>query len=158
MPPRAKPTSKKAIEGKRYPLNIRTTHAIRRELETAAAKSGRSLAQEAELRIELSLSRQDYLIEQWGKDFFNIAESAARSLSLIEQFSGKHWTADEETFQLFTLTVGQLISNYRDIVRRTGHRDTPSGSFKGKTLEQQAEMFAASGGISPPFPRKGPAK
>jgi TraY domain len=41
-------------EGKRYPLNMRTTKEIRDQLEAAAAASGRSLTQEVERRLERS--------------------------------------------------------------------------------------------------------
>lgn len=57
MPPRAKST-RKAVAGKRYPLNMRTTFDIRKHLEDAAKASGFSLAQEAERRIEQSF-RED---------------------------------------------------------------------------------------------------
>lgn len=63
MPPRASRTGKKSLSGKRYPLNMRTTHQMRTALEAAANSSGRSLAQEAELRIERSFSDQRASIE-----------------------------------------------------------------------------------------------
>jgi hypothetical protein len=59
MPRRAKDTGKRRKQrGKRYPLNMRTTYEIRQQLETAAAASGRSLAQEAELRIQQSFDQE----------------------------------------------------------------------------------------------------
>ena len=42
-------------EGKRYPLNMRTTKQLKDDLEDAARESGRSLAQEVEFRLERSL-------------------------------------------------------------------------------------------------------
>lgn len=41
-------------EGKRYPLNMRTTKETRDKLAAAASESGRSLAQEVEFRINRS--------------------------------------------------------------------------------------------------------
>ncbi len=41
-------------EGKRTPLNMRTTRELRERLEREAADSGRSLAQEVEFRLERS--------------------------------------------------------------------------------------------------------
>ena len=62
MPRRATPTRRSsAAKGKRYPLNMRTTFEIRRALELSARASGRSLAQEAEIRIEQSISAQQSL-------------------------------------------------------------------------------------------------
>ena len=43
--------------GKRYPLGMRTTKELRESLERSAAKSGRSLAQEVEFRLEQSTER-----------------------------------------------------------------------------------------------------
>ena len=59
MPPRSKTTKRAGAEvGKRYPLNMRTTVDIRRALESAANQSGRSLAQEAEFRLERSFAEE----------------------------------------------------------------------------------------------------
>ena len=46
-------------EGKRTPLNMRTTRELRERLEREAADSGRSLAQEVEFRLERSLQEQE---------------------------------------------------------------------------------------------------
>jgi len=51
---------------KRYPLNMRTTKRVRERLERAAAKSGRSLAQEVERRLERSLDLENHLILAQG--------------------------------------------------------------------------------------------
>jgi hypothetical protein len=52
-------TKKTTGTAKRYPLNMRTTKEIRERLEGAAAKSGRSLAQEVEYRLERSFAKED---------------------------------------------------------------------------------------------------
>jgi hypothetical protein len=70
MPPRAKATRSKGAEvGKRYPLNMRTTFEVRRELERAAAVTGRSLAQEAEHRIQQTFQNQKVLQEALDLSF-----------------------------------------------------------------------------------------
>jgi hypothetical protein len=70
MPPRAKATKSKGAEvGKRYPLNMRTTFEVRRELERAAAATGRSLAQEAEHRIQQTFQNQKILQEALDLSF-----------------------------------------------------------------------------------------
>ena len=51
---------------KRHPLNMRTTKALRTRLERAAKKSGRSLAQEVERRLERSLDFDNQLIMARG--------------------------------------------------------------------------------------------
>src|SRR4051794_37837761 len=91
--------------GKRHPLNMRTTQALRHALEAAANRAGRSLAQEVEVRLEHSLSREEHLIEVWGQDVFNIAESMAKSLWHIEREHGARWVDDPKVFELFTRTT-----------------------------------------------------
>jgi Arc-like DNA binding domain len=50
---------KKVVEGKRYPLNMRTTKEMREKLERAATESGRSMVQEVEFRLERSFDREE---------------------------------------------------------------------------------------------------
>src|SRR4051794_26300370 len=50
-------------EGKKSPLNMRTTPQLREKIEKAAGESGRSLVQEVEYRLERSFDRQDLLTE-----------------------------------------------------------------------------------------------
>jgi hypothetical protein len=64
MPRRADKTAvKDKVAGKRFPLNMRTTFEVRTQLEAAAKASGRSLAQEAEYRIERTFLDQRSLCE-----------------------------------------------------------------------------------------------
>jgi hypothetical protein len=48
-----------AEEGKRYPIGIRTTKALREKLLSTSRASGRSLAQEIEFRLERSFLEED---------------------------------------------------------------------------------------------------
>ena len=57
MPKPAEKTKKKQkASGKLYALNMRTTFELRRQLEEAAAESGRSLTREVEHRLERSFT------------------------------------------------------------------------------------------------------
>jgi hypothetical protein len=49
--------------GKRMPMNMRTTQGLRAKIDKAAAKSGRSLVQEVEHRVEQSFTR-DWTLAQ----------------------------------------------------------------------------------------------
>lgn len=53
---------------KRPPLSLRTTQDLRKQLETAALASGRSLAQEVEYRLERSLDRRATVMEAFGSN------------------------------------------------------------------------------------------
>jgi len=46
-------------DGKKQPFNMRTTAALRKKIETAAGKSGRSLVQEVEYRVEMSFHHEE---------------------------------------------------------------------------------------------------
>jgi Arc-like DNA binding domain len=65
---------KKVVQGKRYPLNMRTTKEMRDKLERAAAESGRSLVGEVEYRLERSFDRDEVvklvnatIVKEWLK-------------------------------------------------------------------------------------------
>jgi hypothetical protein len=66
MRPRKKigaPPTREPRPGERFQLGVRVTPEAKRRLEKAAASSGRSISQEAELRLERSFDREDLLIE-----------------------------------------------------------------------------------------------
>lgn len=88
---------------KRYPLNMRTTEAVRKQLEEAATASGRSLAQEVEARLSQSFAFEASEIAEFfkaplirmlssavkqaelevGDRWYKSADAAARCRSLI---------------------------------------------------------------------------
>jgi hypothetical protein len=54
---------KPATEGERTPLSLRVSSTVKGMLEAAAQEAGRSLSQEAELRLESSFER-DWLLKR----------------------------------------------------------------------------------------------
>jgi TraY domain len=54
---------KPAVEGERTPLSLRVSSTVKGLLEAAAQEAGRSLSQEAELRLESSFER-DWLLKR----------------------------------------------------------------------------------------------
>lgn len=60
------PRTLKGGDGKRHPLNMRTTQEMRAKLEAAAAKSGRSLAQEVEYRLDQSFLEDAIIARVFG--------------------------------------------------------------------------------------------
>src|SRR5689334_12602375 len=95
MPRKAKPVGDAADvgDGKRHPLNIRTTRHLREQLEGAANRSGRSLAAEMELRLERSFTDERL---QGGAHNSAVARLIVGALSITESALGKSWT-DSET-------------------------------------------------------------
>lgn len=89
MPRRANTSGKRPKDGKRYPLNMRTTFDVRQRLETEAAASGRSLTQEAEMRIERSFLDQKNSLEAldltFGRDLAGILHILGEAMKLSGQ-------------------------------------------------------------------------
>jgi hypothetical protein len=85
--------------GKKSPLNMRTTQALREKLEMAAGLSGRSLVQEVEFRLEQSFDREDF-----GKlHKLHISTLMWRVYDccvLIEAYTGKNCFDDAKTLRV----------------------------------------------------------
>jgi hypothetical protein len=74
--------TKPAVEGTRVSLGLRVTAEVKNKLEEAAIKSGRSISQEAELRIERSF--EDDRLAAVAERLKNFQLSVSR---WMEQFS-----------------------------------------------------------------------
>ena len=96
--------------GKLYPLSMRTTLEVRKLLEDAAAKNGRSMASEVEDRLLASFTREQREVQiaveaasgvyiSFGDpETFTLMRLLANAISLIEQRSSGTWDKDPETF------------------------------------------------------------
>ncbi len=77
-------------EGKRTPLNMRTTRELRERLEREAADSGRSLVQEVEFRLERSFRDEDALIKAFGgRRTYDVLRVMGSIASQIQTRKGK---------------------------------------------------------------------
>lgn len=77
-------------EGKRTPLNMRTTRELRERLEREAADSGRSLVQEVEFRLERSFRDEDALIKAFGgRRTYDVLRVMGSVASQIQTRKGK---------------------------------------------------------------------
>lgn len=85
-----------SAEGKRFALGLRVTAERRRALEEAAARSGRSISQEIELRLEQSFQDESAL---GGREMLGLFRMMAGVAAVIEERrNGKRWSEDWETF------------------------------------------------------------
>ncbi len=109
MPKRATPDG----EGKRVPLMARTTIGLRQALEKAAGESGRSLAQEVELRLEKSFQTDQLLDAFIGEDLssHNVMRAFAASFKFNQLASGKRWVDDYETLWCIKQSLERLSRN-----------------------------------------------
>jgi hypothetical protein len=80
---------------KRAALNIRTTTSIKERLSRAAQENGRTLSQEADFRLEVSLLRDQ---EAGSRSAAALADFARLVASISENQTGKSWTDDFHTF------------------------------------------------------------
>ena len=107
-------------EGKRYPLNMRTTKDVRDQLKAAAAASGRSLVQEVEFRLQKSFSNEltyqgfmESIYEQFeGKGIYHLMKLLARALAISERETGKSWLDDADTCALVQAVFNSILSRY----------------------------------------------
>ncbi len=107
-------------EGKRHPLNMRTTKDVRDRLEAAATESGRSLAQEVEFRLQESFSNEltyqvfmGNIYEQFGgKGIYYLMKLLALAMATSERETGKSWQDDADTCALVEAVFNSVLSRY----------------------------------------------
>jgi hypothetical protein len=114
-------------EGRRVPLSLRTTQSVRTRLADAALKSGRSLTQEVEFRLEKSLE-QDSLV----KTYENLARAAddvmavigsgdtrhllmriAEGIAAIEEAQGTKWCTEKADLDAYDLNLADTMESIR---------------------------------------------
>ena len=95
-------------EGKRVPLNMRTTLQVRGKLDAVARASGRSLVQEVEHRLERSFAVDDERVRDFGDESgLRYARSLMLAKLMAEDATGRDALKDPETAQMaFEATVG----------------------------------------------------
>ncbi|TXN41424.1 Arc family DNA-binding protein [Methylobacterium sp. WL30] len=82
-------------EGKRVPLNMRSTRELRDRLETAAEKSGRSIAQEVEFRLEQSFRESDlHAILLGGDRTAKLLQYISTAIKTSVSKDGRNWEND----------------------------------------------------------------
>ncbi len=91
--------------GERVKLGLRVTPEMKRRLDTAAAKSGRSQSQEVEHRLERTFDRQDLLLEVLTLSFPGKLPGLLLALGLLMDRAartaygpGGDWTSDSRAY------------------------------------------------------------
>jgi hypothetical protein len=135
--PRTAKTNSEA--GRRYPLNMRTTAALRAKIDAAANASGRSRLQEIEARVERSFE-QDELFG--GPEGRRVVHEMGLAFLLAGQFSAgpdvppKEWLRDTTTCTAAIASVLDTLVRTlpgfddADALRRLG--DTIAGRLAGR--------------------------
>ena len=114
-------------EGKRVPMSVRTTTALRARIDHAAIMSGRSLAQEVEFRLEMSFHDQD---RSYAKmiDFIETVTGAisdgdtgkllmtlSRAIAAIEKLQGVPWCHDKANLEAYDLNLKDVMEGIRRV-------------------------------------------
>jgi hypothetical protein len=80
---------------KRYPIGLRVTPTMRDRIVAAADESGRSIAQEAEHRLEMSFFREQEIYG--GPHTEALLKALAMTVRFVEAKTGKRWIDDRDT-------------------------------------------------------------
>ncbi len=111
-------------EGKRVPLNMRTTRELRERLEREAADSGRSLAQEVEARLERSFTSEEGRYLEFGDaDTFEFCRLLVQIADMMTLAQGKRWKDDSSQF-LYVTGAWEKMVEMRSLLRK----DFPSSN------------------------------
>ncbi len=135
-------------EGKRLPLNMRTTKEVRASIERAAKESGRSLAQEVEYRIGKSLQDEDRRYSDFGgEDAYRVCLLLPQIGAVIEAVSGgnegRSWTKDPATL---TATIRSWVDLMRGTLEDSAGKHRGNYAlFDAMTIWQPDEPGEAEG-------------
>ena len=120
-------TTKRALKAKRpkrvdrrKTTSTRMTPEIRARLEEAAAQSGRSLAQEIELRVDQSFLADEFL---GGPGNATAAKLVGLILQDVEARTGKSWREDKDTYY-------GAFSAVATVLRVLGPQDVPQPEIR----------------------------
>lgn len=121
--------------GKRHPIGIRTTKELHDRVESAAKRSGRSIAQEIEFRLERSFAvdeeartaldvaygrRLAGLLMLIGRTMRQVGSTTRRlSTGHQDNLPGRSWFSDPWAFNEAVQAANRLIDGYRP----TGDRE-----------------------------------
>ena len=88
--------------GKRHAINIRTTRELKERLDRAAASSGRSVANEVEVRVQHSFSIEEYeqavssnvIAQAIDKETLDLVEGMKSAAGAAMMYAGGKWKSD----------------------------------------------------------------
>lgn len=125
---------------KRATVSIRTSEANKETLTSVAEMNGRSLNQEVEFRLELSLLREQ---EAASRSAANLGDFVRIAASMIENKTGKSWTEDLDTYQQVSKAIGAFMLNNRPPV--TGEAALELQAAAQKVDQTRATLAAVMG-------------
>ena len=138
-------------EGKKVPLNMRTTREIRTRLEDAAKASGRSLAHEVEYRLDQTFREEDTRkavqgaihMAFGGPEGFDLALKFSIAVQTAESIVGTPITKNKDALQVAVLLVSQVLAKAGPKLRKGTLGELIAGSPEGLriALERGREIM-----------------
>jgi hypothetical protein len=103
-------------DGKKVPLNMRTTRELRDKLNKAAGQSGRSLVQEVEYRVDHSFAEEELKQRAFLGQGSNVtlASQVHDCCVLIGAYTGKNWIDDVYSRDALLVAFRELVSPMSD--------------------------------------------
>jgi len=95
---------------RRQQIGVRTSPELKEDLERAAATNGRSLAQEAELRLVQSFQEEGRL---GGAATYTFLQSLVGEIARVERHTGKSWLEDVATYSAVRIRTDFVIADAR---------------------------------------------
>ena len=107
--------SKRKSEGetKSAPVSIKVTQEFRDRLDAAAVASGRSLAQEVEMRLEQSLRDSPPGHAPWSDVTWNFSRIVGLTLAQIDSMAGRRWIETKQGCEAARNTVAAIFNPIR---------------------------------------------
>lgn len=139
-------------EEKRQQIGVRTSSALKRDLESAASRNGRSVAQEAEFRLERSLADER---AAGSAATLRLLNMLAAEVAIIEGVTGKHWDRDLRTWA----AVAEMFERgpIKRLVPEQDRRENDSVVIEARDRlfalqerQKEAERHLAAAGYAPP--------
>jgi hypothetical protein len=121
--------------GKRHPLNMRTTKELRQRLDSAAKKSGRSLVQEVEARLDRSFYLDGILKTHMGE-----AGELVNALSLAVSYALLRSKLDkQDQYRALQVAAGYIIAAFGAVM-------PPKFGYKGfLSIFKTTDVFELEG-------------
>lgn len=126
------PAPSKGDSAKREIITMRVTKAKRDQLEAAARANGRSVSQEIEERLTLSLEA-----EKWvgGAETARLMRMIGSAIDGVERFTGRTWNEDHHTFRAAKTAITELLSMHTPA--------EPDGPEYQEAMAREEELWIA---------------
>ena len=146
--------------GERVPMSFRVTPEFKAKLDRVAKESGRSLAQEIELRLERSLDQERHLVDglelRFGRQVAglmlaigHVIEEATRPTRPGEL----EWLSNPELFQPVVESINLLLQAI-DPAANPAVWEGLREFFSESEMEQGSLFFASTSWLQSPIPRR----